>query len=106
MSWRTRPASATARQAADDLIWEGNIQLLEHEQRALVQPHFDRLSCAFARLFSMGSALSFEVRGVRQEVSYFSSFYVYSFGRGIPQALRARTPGRGSPASTTAGGGS
>ena len=75
---------------AEDLIWEGNIQLLEHEQRALVQPNFDRLSCRFARLFSIGSALSFEVRGVRQEASYFTSFYLYSMGRGIPQVLRAR----------------
>ena len=61
-------ASAEARQTADDLIWEGNLRLLEHEQRALVQPHFDRLSCTFARLVSIGSATSFEVRGVRQEV--------------------------------------
>ena len=82
-------ASAEARRTADDLIWEGNVQLLEHEQRALVQPNFDRLSCAFARLFSIGSALTFEVRGVRQEVSYFTSFYLYSLTRGIPQALRA-----------------
>jgi hypothetical protein len=84
-------ASTQARRAADALIWEGNVQLLEHEQRALVQPNFDRLSCPFARLFSIGSALSFEVRGVRQEVSYFTSFYVYSFGRGLPPALRAQT---------------
>jgi hypothetical protein len=83
-------ASEKARRTADDLIWEGNVQLLEHEQRALVQPHFDRLSCAFARLFSIGSALSFEVRGVRQDIAYFSSFYLYSFGRGIPQVLRAQ----------------
>ena len=82
-------ASATARRMAEDLIWEGNVQLLEHEQRAVVQPNFDRLSCAFARLFSMGSALSFEVRGLRQEVSYFTSFYFYSLTRGGPQALRA-----------------
>ena len=61
-----RTASAEARRAAEDLIWEGNVQLLEHEQRALVQPNFDRLSCAFARLFSIGSAPSFEVRGVRR----------------------------------------
>ena len=74
---------------AEDLIWEGNVQLLEHEQRALVQPNFDRLSCAFARLFSMGSTLNFEVRGLRRELSYFTSFYLYSLGRGIPQALRA-----------------
>jgi hypothetical protein len=78
------------RRRAEDLIWDGNCQLLEHEQRALVQPNFDRLSCRFARLFSLGSALSFEVRGVRQEASYFTSFYAYSLGRGAPHALRGR----------------
>ncbi len=83
-------ASAEARRTADDLIWDGNVQLLEHEQRALVQPNLDRLSCAFARLFSIGSAMTFEVRGVRQEASYFTSFYLYSLTRGIPQALHAR----------------
>ena len=83
-------ASAETRRAAVDLIWDGNVQLLEHEQRALVQPNLDRLSCAFARLFSMGSALTFEVRGLRQEASYFTSFYLYSFTRGIPQALHAQ----------------
>jgi hypothetical protein len=82
-------ASAEARRAAEDLIWEGNVQLLEHEQRALVQPNFDRLSCAFARLFSMGSTLSFEVHGVRHELSYFTSFYLYSLTRGTARALRA-----------------
>ena len=30
------------------------------------------------------------VRGVRQELSYFSSFYLYSFGRGVPHVLRAQ----------------
>ena len=84
-------ASAAARQTADDLIWAGNVQLLEHEQRALVQPHFDLLSCAFARLISIGSATSFEVRGVRREVAYFTSFYAYSLTRGIPDAVRAQT---------------
>ena len=33
-------SSVEARLAAEQLIWEGNVQLLEHEQRALVQPHF------------------------------------------------------------------
>jgi hypothetical protein len=83
-------ASAAARQRADDLIWEGNVELLEHEQRALVQPSFDRLSRTFARLVSIGSATSFEVRGVRREVASFTSFYLYSLTRGIPHALRAR----------------
>ena len=82
--------SAEARRAAEELIWEGNVQLLEHEQRALVQPNLDGLSCAFARLFSIGSALSFEVRGVRDEVSYFTSFYYYAITEGIRQALHAQ----------------
>ena len=54
-----------------------------------MQPNLDGLSCAFARLFSLGSALSFEVRGARDELSYFTSFYVYALTRGVPQALAA-----------------
>ena len=54
-----------------------------------MQPNLDRLSCAFARLFSIGSALTFEVRGVRQEISYFTSFYLYALTEGMPPALRA-----------------
>ncbi len=82
--------SGKSRQIAHDLIWEGNVQLLEHEQRALVQPNFDRLSYAFGRLVSFGSTTSFEVRGFRQKVAYFTSFYLYSLTRGIPEAIRAR----------------
>ena len=41
-------------------------------------------------LVAIGSATSFEVRGVRQEIADFTSFYLYSFTRGIPYALRAR----------------
>jgi hypothetical protein len=67
-----------------------HIALLEHEQRAPVQPNLDRLSCAFARLFSIGSALTFEVRGLREEASYFTSFYLYALTRGIPQTMRTR----------------
>jgi hypothetical protein len=83
-------ASAEARRAAEDLIWEGNVQLLDHEQRALVQPNLDGLSCAFARLFSIGSALSFEVRGLHDEISYFTSFYYYALTRGVREVLAAR----------------
>ena len=82
-------ASAAARQSADDLIWAGNVELLKHEQRALVQPSFDRLSRASAWLVSIGSATSFEARGVRREVASFTSFYLYLLTRGIPHALRA-----------------
>jgi len=80
-----------ARAEAEDLIWKGNVALLEHEQTAMVQPHFDRLSCAFARLISIGSATSFEVRGLGHEVGYFTSFYGYSLTRGLPTVWRART---------------
>ncbi len=84
-------ASAEARRSANDVIWQGNVQLLEHEQRALVQPNFDHLSCAFARLASLGAATTFGVRAGRKEVAYFTSFYGYSLPRGIPHVLRART---------------
>jgi hypothetical protein len=83
------PASADARRPAESLIWDGNIQLLEHEQRTLVQPNFDGLSCAFARLVSVGAATSFEVHGLRREIVYFTSFYLYSVTRAIPHGLRA-----------------
>ncbi|HEX7188514.1 MAG TPA: hypothetical protein VF423_09865 [Actinomycetes bacterium] len=81
-------ASVEARRVADDLIGEGTVQILEHEQRALVQANFDHLSCMFARLVSIGSTTSFEVRGVRQEVAYFTSFYLHSLRRGVPHSLR------------------
>jgi hypothetical protein len=84
-------AAAEDRRAATDLIWDGDVQLLEHEQRALVQPCFDHLSCAFARLVSLGAASSFEERGVRKELAYFTSFYLYSLTRGLPASLGART---------------
>ena len=84
-------ASAGARRQAADLIWAGNVQLLEHEQRALVQPNFDRLSCAFARLMSIGSATAFEVHGVRQDVAYFTSFYLTSLSWAVRPGRRGQT---------------
>ena len=98
-------SSAAARQAADDLIWAGNLQLLEHEQRAVVQPNFDHLSCAFARIVSIGAVTRFEVRGVRHEIAYSTSFYLNSLTSGLPHACCEREGGPGSRASTTAGGG-
>ena len=83
-------APAQARQRAGDLIWEGNAALLEHEQCALVQPSFDRLSYSSAWLVAIGSATSFEAHGARQEIADFTSFYLYSLTRGLPHALHAR----------------
>jgi hypothetical protein len=83
-------ASAMDRHHAAERIWDGNLQLLDHEQRAIVQPNFDRLSRTFGGLFSAGSSLSFEARGIRQQTAYFSSFYLYSFGSGLSAVLRSR----------------
>ena len=88
-----RTAPAGARRTAEDLIWQGNVQLLEHEQRALVQPNFNRLSGAFASLISIGSATTFEVHGIRQELAYFTSFYLSS----LPRAARHGRWGRSWP---------
>jgi Protein of unknown function (DUF2515) len=85
-----RSASADARREGADLVWAGNVRLLEHEQRELVQPHFELLSCASARLVSLGSATVFEVRGLRLEVTYFTSFYLTALTRGMPHAVRSR----------------
>jgi uncharacterized protein DUF2515 len=82
--------TAEARRSAEELIWDGNVQLLEHEQRALVQPRFDLLSCAFARLVSMGATTTFEVRGARREAAYFTSFYASSIAERIPPPLHAK----------------
>ncbi len=76
------------RHRGEDMVWEGNVALLDHEQRAIVQPHFDRLSPPFVRLISMGATTTFEVRGVRQEIRYFTSFYLHSFTSGLPHAMR------------------
>jgi hypothetical protein len=84
-------ASQRARQVANELIWTGNVALLLHEQRAIVQPNFDRLSSSFGRILSIGSATTFEVRGVHQELAHFTSFYLYSLSRGFPNAVRARS---------------
>jgi hypothetical protein len=86
-----RTASDGARRTAEDLIWTGNVQLLEHEQRALVQPNFDRLSGAFGRLISIGSATTFEVHGVRKDVAYFTSFYLSSLRRAVRHGRQGRS---------------
>jgi len=79
-----------ARREGAEMVWAGNLALLEHEQRTVVQPLFDGLSGTFARLASMGSTTTFEVRGLRQEVRYFTSFSAYSLTGGLAAALRTR----------------
>ena len=79
------------RQEATNLVWAGNLALLHHEQRTVVQPLFDDLSGTFARLISMGATTTFEVRGLRQQIKYLTSFPAYSLTSGLTAALKART---------------
>ena len=55
-----------------------------------MQPNLDRLSCAFARLFSIGSALSFEVRGVRNELVVLHLVLLLRAHRRDPASLHAQ----------------
>lgn len=83
-------SSETVRREGADLVWAGNLALLEHEQRVVVQPLFDRLSGTYSRLASMGSTTTFDVRGLRQEIRYFTSFSAFSLSSGLAATLRAR----------------
>ena len=76
-----------------ELIWEANRGILEHEQRALVQPNFDRLSCAYARAFSFAATAGFEARGLWRVTSLLTSFYLHS----APRRLRRTADGLGPP---------
>ncbi|GAA1430928.1 hypothetical protein GCM10009616_16780 [Microlunatus lacustris] len=82
--------SPAARGRARDLVWKGNLLLLEHEQRVVVQPSFDRLSDGYARVVSIGSATTFETRGPCRAREYFTSFYLYTLARTNPRGLGGR----------------
>ncbi|MGB5953059.1 MAG: hypothetical protein WBG57_11190 [Ornithinimicrobium sp.] len=84
-------ATPQERKRGEDMVWEGNVSLLDHEQRVVVQPHFDQLSPPFVRMISMGATTAFDVRGVRQEVRYFTSFYLHSLGSGLKNAARMKS---------------
>ncbi len=83
-------ASPAARGRARELVWRGNLLLLEHEQRVVVQPRFDRLSGRYAWAVSVGSATTFETRGPCQAIDYFTSFYLYTLVRADQRASGAR----------------
>ena len=65
------------RNEAEARIWRGNLSLLRHEQIDMVQPHFEQLSCRFARLFSAASTLHFSGRGPLDSMRLFCSFAGY-----------------------------
>ncbi|MFU8829711.1 MAG: DUF2515 family protein, partial [Phycisphaerales bacterium] len=74
-----------------ELIVRGNIALLRHEQEAVVQPHLSLLSCAFARVFSLGSSLNYEPRGIMDCLRYCSSFYAFMIFREWVRLVRSRS---------------
>lgn len=74
-----------------DLVVRGNITLLRHEQEAVVQPHLSLLSCAFARVFSLGSSLNYEPSGVVDCLRYCSSFYAFMLLREWVRLVRSRS---------------
>src|SRR5258708_12294343 len=59
-----RTASAEARQRADDLILEGNVELLEHEQHAALQPNYNPLSPPPPSLLSTRPSTTFHHRAL------------------------------------------
>ncbi|MDP3949418.1 MAG: hypothetical protein Q8Q19_02035 [Microbacterium sp.] len=83
-------ASPAARGTARELVWKGNLLLLEHEQRFVVQPNYDRLSGRYARVVSIGSATTFDSRGPRQAIEFFTSFFIYALLRKNPRGLHRR----------------
>lgn len=83
-------ASSAARGRAQDLVWRGNLLLLEHEQRFVVQPNFDRLSDRYAWIVSMGAATTFDSRGPCHAIESFTSFYFYTLVHTNPSGTNGR----------------
>jgi hypothetical protein len=83
-------ASRTARGRARDLVWKGTLLLLEHEQRFVVQPNYDRLSARCARVVSIGSATTFDSRAPLRAIEFFTSFFFYTLLRKNPRGLDGR----------------
>ena len=78
----------------EELIWEGNLKLLWHEQAASVQPRFDTLSSVTARIFSLSASLTFQAKGLREHFSFGESFYTFMLLRRPGMLLATRRPPR------------
>ncbi len=70
-----RTSAAGDARAGAELVWQGNVRLLRHEQETVVQPSFEDFTCGFARAMSIGSSLDFEARGLCERLAFFTSFY-------------------------------
>ena len=62
---------------ADKLIWEANIDILRHEQIAMVQPRFDRLPDSFSRVLSLFSTMHYQHGGRCKTALLPGSFLIF-----------------------------
>ena len=86
-----RRAMESDPEKASGLIWAGNTLLLWHEQRAIVQPRFSKISPGFARWISLGSSLDFEAARAAHRAKYFVSFYLDMLLRSPGVLVRTRS---------------
>jgi hypothetical protein len=76
---------------ANQMIWQGNRFLLQHEQFVTVQPAFERLSKLFAMFLSFATALTFEASNFSIDEKWFTSFAFYMWTRGLHVLIRTRS---------------
>lgn len=62
---------------ADELIWEANIDILRHEQVAMVQPRFERLPDSFSRVLSLFSTMHYQHGGRCKSTMLPGSFLAF-----------------------------
>ena len=63
--------------AAEELVWQANIDILWHEQTAMVQPRFEKLGGSFARTLSLFSTMHYQSRGRCKKVLLPGAFMIY-----------------------------
>jgi len=80
--------SALDQSRAPKVVWDGNLLLLNHEQRVTVQPRFNQLDAGFRNFLSVTTAIDFDADHLRIDRSTHTSFYKFMWTRGIGMLLR------------------
>ena len=62
---------------AEEMAWEANVQILRHEQEAMVQPSFDQLKTTFSRSLSLMSTMHYHHGGRCKRALVPGSFVLY-----------------------------
>jgi uncharacterized protein with NAD-binding domain and iron-sulfur cluster len=79
--------SLAAREGAD-LIWDGNQDLLDHEQREVLQPGYNDMQLTFEEVLSVVTSLDFNVTILKYDPKLFTSFTAFMVIRGLLVLLR------------------